>query len=149
MRRRILQVSEPPLLNAIDASLRNLSLRQRVIAGNIANSETPGYKARDVNAPDFAKLLESTLSPRNGPQIARPQVAITASMAALGARPPQLSNEIVLDRDTSETKPDGNNVTLEDQLLKMGNIQAEFSTVAGISRKLDSYMKTALGTKRG
>jgi hypothetical protein len=41
----------------------------------------------------------------------------------------------MLDKDISETKPDGNNVTLEDQLLKMGQIQADFTAMTGLYRK--------------
>jgi len=42
-------------------------------------------------------------------------------------------------------KPDGNNVTLEDQLLKMGQVQTDFATMTNLYRKQMSLMKTALG----
>ena len=51
----------------------------------------------------------------------------------------------ILDTDVSETKPDGNNVTLEDQLLKMGQIQADFAAMTNIYRKQLSMLKTAIG----
>jgi flagellar basal-body rod protein FlgB len=131
----------PSLLTGIGISMKNLAERQRVIAQNIANSETPGFKARDVTAPDFASLL-----PTEGgkPAVARPRITLTSGMSALGAHAP-MANGIMLDRDTAETKPDGNNVTIEDQLLKMGQIQADFATMTGIYRKQMGLLKTAIG----
>lgn len=132
----------PPLLQGLTAAMRHLGDRQRVIAENIANSETPGYKARTVEAPDFGALLDI----RSGTtRIARPTVKLTSGMAALGARAPQAGSGIIAERDVSETKPDGNNVTLEDQLLHMGQVQADFTTMTSLYRKQMGLLKTAIG----
>jgi len=56
-----------------------------------------------------------------------------------------MANDVILDRETSEAKPDGDNVTLEDQLLKMGQIQADFATMTGIYRKQMGLLKAAIG----
>ena len=37
-----------------------LSERQTVLAQNIANADTPGYKAKDLKAPDFSSMLNTT-----------------------------------------------------------------------------------------
>ncbi|HEX8484367.1 flagellar basal body protein [Sphingomonas sp.] len=131
------------LVAGITREMKHLADRQRVIAQNIANSETPGYKARDVEAPDFGALLGQHGSAGAG-KVARPHVEITGSMKALGARGPR-GGPIVLDHDVSETKPDGNNVTLEDQLLKMSKIQADFTAMTNLYRKQQSLMKAAIG----
>jgi flagellar basal-body rod protein FlgB len=135
-------VSGPPLINAIGAAMKSLSERQRVIAQNIANSETPGFKARDVTAPDFAGLLG--VGDSGAARIARPQVTITSGMAALGAHQPT-GGSIVVDANTSETKPDGNNVVLEDQLLKMGQMQADYAALTNIYKKQMGLLKIATG----
>ena len=67
---------------------------------------------------------------------------------ALGARPPQ-GRHVLLDPNTSETKPDGNNVTIEDQLLKMGQVQADFAAMTNLYRKQQALMRTALGKGGG
>jgi flagellar basal-body rod protein FlgB len=134
--------STPPLLAGIGAAMRHLSDRQRVIAQNIANSETPGFKAREATAPNFSSLL--TAQDAGKPSVARPRIALTSGMAALGARQPMAGN-IVLDTNVSETKPDGNNVGLEDQLLKMGQIQADFAAMTSLYRKQIGLLKTAIG----
>lgn len=133
-------VKQPTLIAGIGQAMQHLSERQRVVAQNIANSETPGFKAREVAPPDFSDLVQQTGSGR----VARPRVEITGSMAALGARQP-LSGRVTLDQDVTETKPDGNNVTIEEQLLKMGRIQADFTALTNLYRKQMALMKTAVG----
>jgi len=136
-----MSLSTPSLMTGIGQAMKNLSERQRVIAQNIANSETPGFKAREVVAPDFSSLLPGDAGK---PTVARPRIALTSGMTALGARQPMAGN-IVLDADTSETKPDGNNVALEDQLLKMGQIQADFAAMTSLYRKQLGLLKSAIG----
>ena len=130
----------PKLLQGIEQAMQHLSGRQRVVAQNIANSETPGFKAREMEAPDFSRLLATQ---EGGPRVVRPRVSISSGMAAMGARPPSGANGVVLDKDTMETKPDGNNVTLEEQLLKMGQVQADFTALTSLYKKQLMLMKTA------
>jgi len=135
-------VSTPPLLAGIGQAMKNLSERQRVIAQNIANSETPGFKARDVTPPNFSSLLSAQEAGK--PAVVRPRITLTSGMTALGAHQIMAGN-ILHDRDVSETKPDGNNDVLEDQLLKMGQIQADFATMTSLYRKQLGLLKAAIG----
>lgn len=131
-------MNTPPILSGIRERMQNLSERQRVVAQNLANSETPGYKAREVAAPNFASLVGGS------GQIATPQVQLTDRMKGLGAIQPAGAG-VILDKDITETKPDGNNVTLEEQLLKMGEIQADFTAMTSLYRKQMMMLKTAVG----
>lgn len=134
----------PTILTAIQMRMQNLSQRQQVIAQNLANSETPGYKSRDVSEPNFGDLLQGA----GGISIAKPRVELTGTMKSLGAVQP-VGSGLVFDKDVTETKPDGNNVTLEDQLLKMGKVQADFSAMTNIYRKQMLLLRTALGKAGG
>ncbi|WP_375421015.1 flagellar basal body protein [uncultured Sphingomonas sp.] len=138
----------PTIIADIAREMKHLAARQRVVAQNIANSETPGFKAREVVAPDFSALLARQGGGGGRAAVARPQVAITGAMAALGARRPRGAGTM-LDHDVLETKPDGNNVTLEDQLLKMGQIQADFAAMTNLYRKQQALLKTAIGRGGG
>lgn len=137
--------STPSLLAGIGQSMKHLSERQRVIAENIANGETPGFKARTVEAPDFSSLVEVYGANGGKPRVSRPQVHLSGGMAAMGARAPQAGSGVMLESDISETKPDGNNVTLEDQLLKMGEVQSDFAAMTNLYRKQIGLLKTAIG----
>lgn len=134
-----------PLMAGIHQQMKHLAQRQRVIAENIANSETPGFKAKEVEAPDFAALLAAQGAIAGKPRVGRPHIQLTSGMSALGATPPQAGTAIIDDADTSETKPDGNNVTLEEQLLKMGQVQADFAAMTNLYRKQMALLKSAIG----
>lgn len=139
--------STPAVVQGVVQAMRHLQDRQRVVAQNIANADTPGYRAREVEAPDFSSLVEAT-GGSGAPSVARPQVRLTSGMAGLGASAPS-GGGVVLDHNVSETKPDGNNVTLEDQLLHMGQIQADFTALSGLYRKQMGLLRTALGRGGG
>ncbi len=132
-----------PLLSSITQSMKNLAARQQVISQNIANSETAGYKAQDIEAPDFSSLLAE----KGVPHVTAPRVNVTSGMVSLGVAPTS-EGHVIADSDTSETKPDGNNVTLEDQLLKMGETRTDFTTMANLYRKQLGLIKTAVGSPR-
>jgi flagellar basal-body rod protein FlgB len=78
----------PGLMVGIGQAMRHLSERQRVVAQNVANSETPGYKAREVDAPDFGALLAQTGNGRSSAKVARPHIELSSGMTNLGASAP-------------------------------------------------------------
>ena len=45
--------------------------RHNVLAGNIANADTPGYKARDLSVEDFQQRLEAAIRKRTRPPLSR------------------------------------------------------------------------------
>ena len=69
-----------PVDRVIDAALKGLSLRQRAIASNLANVETPGYKALRVRFED--RLKEAIRNPglaASGGAFAGPRVEVDGS----------------------------------------------------------------------
>lgn len=92
--------------------LNYLRDRQSMLATNIANSDTPGYKARDVVAPTFKEVLQP--GRRHPLPIRKPEHDTTLQKGLIsgGSQAKYIHNE--------ETKLSGNNVIIEDQ-LKMVN----------------------------
>lgn len=127
------------LVAGLVAGMKHLAQRQNVVARNIANADTAGYKARELEKPDFATALGKAGSAG----IAKPRVTISPAMQAIGARGPILAGSMILDQNVSETKPDGNNVTLEDQVMKLGTIQADFTALTGLYKKQMQLMRIA------
>ena len=77
-------------MQAIQASLDGLAARQRIIAQNLANSETPGYIAQTVN---FEDSLQSAIA--NGDPT---QTAITTGVTS---DPVNLNgNNVAVDKET-------------------------------------------------
>lgn len=93
----------------LDASV----LRHEAIAGNIANSDTPGYRRVDL-APDFRTALRTQLS------------SGTPNPASISALRPTLAE----DSAVRSVRADGNSVELEAELLALGQnrVEHEFLT---------------------
>ncbi|MCF3932474.1 flagellar basal body rod protein FlgB [Acuticoccus sp. M5D2P5] len=86
------------------------STREAAIAGNIANANTPDYKARDIE-PFAANLHETRL-----------QMAAT-SRAHLALSPIEMSATEVKPDDTWDVTHSANTVSLDEQLLKADETQ--------------------------
>lgn len=131
------------ILDAIGAKLKHLSVRQQVIAQNVANASTPGYRARDVKDPDFSAMLGET-SAAGKAEIGVPRVAVTASMTRLGASPAKIGE--VRSGDTSyEVKESGNTVILEEELMRQAQVQMDYAAMTNLYKKQVGMLKLALG----
>ena len=100
------------MLNSLDASFRfqqdALKLRgyrQELLASNIANADTPGYKAKDI---DFARELQRV----QGTQANRVGLA-TTSVAHLQSQQGNPMNANVMYRTPTQPSIDGNTVDSE------------------------------------
>lgn len=109
--------------------------RQEVIAENIANANTPGYRSRDVSAFVFKEMVPAmpvtTLAVSNPLHIAA-QPLVDAGIS------------IMEDRRPFETKPDGNTVSLEEQSVKMTDTQGVYNGSATIFQKYIKMYRTSL-----
>lgn len=132
----------PDMLSGMQRALRQLDARQRVIAGNLANSDTPGFKALDVKS-DFANMVDQRVE-----KAGNPAVNLTARMAELGAKSGSslgVRSDVIVDNSATEIKPDGNSVNIEDQMMKMSQIQTEYITLINLYKKNISLFKSAIG----
>lgn len=87
-------------IDAHGQALELLSQRQKVLAGNIANADTPGFKARDFN---FAQALAAARE-----AMPRPGTPAAAAQQSAPVPPPQL-----LWRTADQPSLDGNTVDLD------------------------------------
>lgn len=126
-------VADLPLLNQIKGRLGWLDERQRVIAENVANADTPGYGARDLKTPtDFAAALRSG----GGLQMAR------TNAAHIAPRTPTLRFDAGKAPD-SETTLDGNSVVVEEQMLKMAESRMAYDAAIGFYQKSMGMIRMA------
>lgn len=133
------------LFNAFEAQLRQLSQRQKIIAENIANADTPGYRAREQAPSAFAKELAQASGGRAA--VAAPQIEMPAAFARLGSRAAAGPNSVI-DKNVLETKPNGNTVSLEEQLAKQADVQMDYATITNLYRKQMGLIRLALGKSR-
>jgi len=128
-----LAITDLPLLSQIKGRLSWLDERQRVIAENVANADTPGYIGRDLNQPtDFAAALRDGGGVRMSRTSAM-HIAPAGSAARFEAHK----------APDSETTLDGNSVVVEEQMLKMAESRMAYDAAIGFYQKSMSMIRMA------
>ncbi len=121
-----------------------LSERQQVLAQNVANADTPGYKAKDIAAPDFSKILAGT----QGQSAQNLPMAVTHE----GHMMPVTSGgdmKVITRKKTDELNPNGNNVVIEEEMSKVAANQGEYTMALNLYSKTLAMFKTAIGNPSG
>ncbi len=125
-------ITDLPLLSQIKGRLTWLDQRQRVIAENVANADTPGYVGRDLSQPaDFAAAL------RGG----RLQMTRTSALHIAPAGP--AARFEAHKAPDSETTLDGNSVVVEEQMLKMAESRMAYDAAIGLYQKSMQMLRLA------
>jgi flagellar basal-body rod protein FlgB len=126
-----------PLVGMLKTRMRWLEARQKILSENIANSETPGFRQRDLKRLDFKALLAG------GDRV--------GSVAPLRTNPMHIAfsgadeGRFGADREaTFETTPDGNSVVLEDEMMKVAETQQDYQLATMLYGKSLSLLKLAV-----
>ncbi|MBY6242167.1 flagellar basal body protein [Methylosinus sp. Sm6] len=121
------------LFDLVDRQRAYLTARQALVAQNIANANTPGYRAVDL-AP-FSKALDQSAM----------QLAETNSLHLQNAAFDPRSGD-PQERTAWETTVSGNSVSLEQEMIKGGEIRGAFSVDTAILKAFHGmWMATLKG----
>ena len=112
--------------------LNYLTERQKVLAANLANSNTPGYVAKDLEKPQFAEVLKNklTLARTNEKHMS----GVPDNTAAGGVYTPTAYYAL-----TSA----GNGVIIEDPLNKVSETKGDYNRMLTIYTSYRNMLKTA------
>ncbi len=137
-----MSIDSLPIFSVIRDRLGWLNARQRVIAENVANADTPGYVARDLAQPSrFQRMLGG--GPVGGPgaaggvQVARTQAGHIAPEA------PRMAAYGTVSAPDSETTLDGNSVVVEEQMLRMAESRMAYDAAISFYQKSLSMLRMA------
>ena len=139
-----MDLSGIPLFGVLQNKLGYLSEREKVIAQNVANASTPGFTPHDLKP--FNQ--QPGMDPRGDARVlAAP--AQTDSGASLGAaqsgrRPDRPKTYLSEAAPDSETTLDGNQVVLEEQMLKMNEARADYDAAIGFYQKSLGMLQLAI-----
>jgi flagellar basal-body rod protein FlgB len=123
-----LNLADTSFFGLLRSRLDQLSERQRLIAENIANASTPGYRPRDLDMTGFERMLAQQAQASGG--------ALTMTRTnALHMSPGGSAEPRVITRDDSETTMDGNAVVLEDQMARAAETRMSFETGVALYQK--------------
>ncbi len=115
-------VKQPNIVNYLEAGLRAASLRQKVLANNLANATTPGYRRHDVKFKEqLAKAIESGNLDNFEPSVFQPM--------------------------NTPVGPDGNDVSLEIEFGESMKNDGAYKTYLKLLVKTYRQMEIAMNTK--
>ena len=130
-------ITDIPLFSMLRTKMQWHQERQRLLAENVANADTPDFRPRDLAPPTFDPQ-QSSLAPLG---LARTSSAhMTGSTASSSAFQLERRREF-------EARPSGNQVSLEDEMLKVAANAMDYQAVTTLYARGLGLIKTALGKR--
>jgi flagellar basal-body rod protein FlgB len=108
-----------------------LSTRETAIAANVANANTPAYRAVDVQP--FSAVLDSS-----------PMEMAATNPSHLTLTPSEDGSLREIEVDPSEETLSGNSVNLEQQMIDLGEVNRDYSMSASIRRVFHQLLLSAI-----
>jgi flagellar basal-body rod protein FlgB len=132
-----MNLAEIPLFAMLQGRIGYLSQRQKVIAQNVANADTPGYIAQDLKPFQPASPQSYSLG------LAMPAGAQSGHMPLPANRrgPGGAFKPIKL--QSSETTLDGNAVVLEEEMMRMTDTRMNYDAAIGFYQKSMNLLRLA------
>ena len=137
-----MDIQSIPLFSMLRSRIGYLNQRQQLIAQNVANASTPGFTPQDltpfkVNAGSGAGAGLALASVPHG------STGQSSGMIQIAMSGGTQSGFKAVNAPDDETRLDGNQVTLEDQMLKMNETRTDYEVAIGIYQKAMSFIQMA------
>jgi flagellar basal-body rod protein FlgB len=112
----------------LQAAMSGLAARQRTIANNIANVDTPNFKASEVRFEDALKTA-----------ISRGQASSATDQSSLNR---SISRSSLL--DATSTRADGNNVDIDREMELLGEANLNYSALTQVMTGRISILRNVI-----
>ena len=132
-----MDLPDVPLMSMLRTRMSWLHQRQDVLSQNVANADTPGFVARDLKPLDFKDTLRAATAKASNLTVTDPR--------HIAIRPAGATKFDDVETHDVESNPNGNSVSLEAEMIKVSDTQAQFQAAANIYAKALTLMKTAIG----
>ena len=134
-------ISDIPGLSILRTKMQWHQERQRVLAENVSNANTPGFKPTDLVEPKFDKK-GTNIEPGMG---SLAMMRTSTSHMAVSSSGQTFRGDG--GRSGFLTKPAGNAVNLEDQMLKVSANQMDYAAATSLYTRSLGLLKTAIGKR--
>ncbi len=135
-----MDLNKVSLFGMMKQRLAWLGQRQEVLAQNIANADTPGYRPRDIKPLEFRGMVNRQLSPVT--------METTHGNHLAGHTKSAKTYDDQVNRRPYETAPAGNAVILEEQMAKISETSVTHRLTTELYRKHLGMIRTAIGGRR-
>ena len=138
---KIVSIGNIKFLSMMRGKLSWHQARQRVLAENVANADTPGYRARDIKIPEFQRQMK--LRQIGGVGTSR------TNAHHIDGKPFSSMTSVRSNRvDGYEVTPEGNGVVLEEQMIKVTSNQLDYQAAASLYTKGLGLIRIAVKGRR-
>lgn len=134
-------ITDIPILSMLRVKMNWNQERQKVLAENVANSDTPNYRERDLTPVKFEDHPAISARPVETVALA------TTESGHIGGMPLNDSSFRTQSNTKYEVRPTGNSVTLEDEMMKVSNNQMDYEAATALYTRSLDLIKIALGKK--
>ena len=131
--------SKHPLFAMLKNKMMWHQSRQKVLAQNVANADTPGYRPQDLKKPDFQKEMKLAASLHVTTQRTH------ASHIAGDPVGEETKGFRKIERDGWETTPSGNSVVLEEEMMKVTQNQMDYQAATTLYSRALTLIKVSIG----
>jgi len=134
-------ITDIPILSMLRTRLDWSQARQRILADNVANADTPHFRGRDLAPLKFDDPL--LVTPTTVPGVALTRTA-SNHMEGVGLSQSPFPNK---NAPVYEVRPGGNAINLEEEMMKVAANQMDFQTATALYTRSLNLIKTALGKR--
>ncbi|HWA31434.1 MAG TPA: flagellar basal body rod protein FlgB [Rhizomicrobium sp.] len=135
-----MDIANIPLLGMLRERMSWLNARQETLSQNVANADAPGYLARDLKPLNFEDMMKKI---DGGDSQTRLMTTDPHHINISNNQATQFAGEDAPDTEASMT---GNTVSLEAEMIKVADTQAQYQAAANLYSKALSMMRTAIGS---
>jgi flagellar basal-body rod protein FlgB len=132
-----LSVTGSPLISMLKTRMHWHQSRQKLLAENVSNADTPGFQPKDLKVPTFTPKGAVA---GGGIGIERTNPNHLAGGSARTGEDPRFARRF-------EVTPSGNAVSLEDEMLKVAQNQSDYQLAATLYQKSLQMLRTAVGRR--
>ena len=129
-------ISDIPALSALRTSMQWHQQRQRVLAENVSNADTPGFKPQDLARPTPEGLASGASASLSMTRTNAAHIAVSGGSGQFEGK-----------QAGYETRPAGNAVNLDDEMMKVANNQMDFQAATSLYSRSLGLLKTAIGKR--
>jgi flagellar basal-body rod protein FlgB len=122
------------VIDRLAADMDDRVMRNKLIASNVANVDTPGYKAKDVK---FDRILADNMD-----EIKLKRTNVRHMDNGSGTI---RHNEVL--ENPNPGRPDGNNVNVDDEMLKLTENNIQYNVAVTLMAKKLKHIKDAIVAK--
>lgn len=135
-----MNLAEIPLFSMLKGRLGYLSERQKVIAQNVANSDTPRYVAEDLKPFSFNARVQAQQ------QVSAPGTMATTQAGHMTPKSDRRAGGGTFKTTrsaSSETTLNGNSVVLEEEMLKLSDARMSYDAAISFYQKSMGLLRMA------